>query len=146
MLEWIGLSSEAALWIAIASAATLLAALIVVPWIVIRIPADYFDHPRRTGAEWPRGRPWWRWICVISKNLLGGAFFVLGALMLVLPGQGLLTLLIAVALLDFPGKFRLQRWVVTRQGVIDSIDWIRGKAGKDPLVFDRRSTPESRRS
>jgi hypothetical protein len=65
--------------------------------------------------------------------------------MLVLPGQGLLTLLIAVALLDFPGKFRLQRWVATRRGVIDSINWIRKKAGRDPLVFGPATTSESRR-
>jgi hypothetical protein len=135
MLEWIGLSQTAAVWIAIVSTGMLIAALIAVPLLIVRIPDDYFAHPRRAGAVWNRKRPWFRWVWLIAKNALGGALFVAGALMLVLPGQGLLTLLIAVALLDFPGKFRLQRWIATRRGVIDSINWIRKKAGKQPLTL-----------
>jgi len=134
MLEWIGLSRTAAVWIAVVSTGMLIAALIAVPLLIVRIPADYFAHPRRAGAVWKRKHPWFRWVWLVAKNALGGALFVTGVLMLVLPGQGLLTLLIAVALLDFPGKFRLQRWVATRRGVIDSINWIRKKAGKQPLT------------
>lgn len=137
MLERIGLSSAAGWWIAVASAAMLFATLIAVPLVVVRIPVDYFAHPRRSDVEWPRGRPWFRLVWLIAKNVLGCALFVFGSLMLVLPGQGLLTLLIAIALLDFPGKYRLQRWVVMRNGVIRSINWIRTKADKDPLVLDR---------
>lgn len=137
MLEWIGLGKTAAWWIVIASAVMIFAALVAVPLLVVRIPADYFAHPHRSGAEWTRKRPGIRLAWLIAKNTLGCTFFVLGALMLVLPGQGLLTLLIAITLLDFPGKFRLQRWVVTRRGVIHSINWIRRSAGKGPLVFDR---------
>ena len=137
MLGWIGLSATAGWWIVIASAVTLFAALIATPLVVIRIPADYFTHPRRSGADWPRRRPRLRLIWVIAKNLLGCAFLVLGSLMLILPGQGLLTLLIAIALLDFPGKFRFQRWVITRRGVIQSINWMRKKAGRGPLVLSR---------
>ncbi len=135
MLERIGLSQTAAVWIAILSTGMLVVALVAVPLLIVRIPADYFAHPRRANAEWHRKVPWFRWIWLVAKNVLGGALFVAGALMLVLPGQGLLTLLIAVALLDFPGKFRLQQWVATRRGVIDSINWIRRKAGKEPLIL-----------
>jgi len=135
MLEWIGLSQTAAVWIATVSTGMLIAALIAVPILVVRIPADYFTHPRRAGAVWNRKNPWFRWVWLVAKNALGAALLVVGALMLVLPGQGLLTLLIAIALLDFPGKFRLQRWVAARRGVIDSINWIRRKAGKEPLAL-----------
>ena len=137
MLEWIGLSKAAAWWIVIASTVTLFLSLVAVPVLVIRMPANYFAHPDRSGSEWIRKRPWFRMAWLIAKNALGSAFFVLGVLMLLLPGQGLLTLLIAVALLDFPGKFRLQQWVATRRGVLASINWIRTKAGRPPLVLDR---------
>jgi len=137
MLEWIGLNKAAAWWIVIASMATLFLALVAVPLLIVRIPADYFAYPDRSGSEWIRKRPWFRLAWLIAKNGLGSAFLVLGALMLFLPGQGLLTLLIAVALLDFPGKFRLQRWVATRRGVLASINWIRTRAGRPPLVLDR---------
>jgi hypothetical protein len=145
MVEWIGLSRAAVWWIVIASAVMLFAALVAVPLLVVRIPTDYFAHPHRSDAAWIRKHPWLRLVWLIAKNALGCALLVLGALMLVLPGQGLLTLLIAVALLDFPGKFRLQRWVVTRRGVTESISWIRKKAGRDPLAFGRATTSESRR-
>ena len=146
MLEWIGLSHAAVLWIMTASAVMLFVALIVVPLVIVRIPADYFAPPHRSRVAWPRGRRWLRSVWLVAKNLLGCAFLLLGGLMLVLPGQGLLTLLLAAALLDFPGKFRLQRWIVTRRGVTESITWIRKKAGRDPLVFGRKTTSEFRRS
>ena len=39
-------------------------------------------------------------------------------------------------LLDFPGKYRLQRWVVTRKGVMGTVNWIRCQQGADPLELE----------
>jgi len=136
MLEWIGLPKEAVWWIVIASASMFGLALITAPLFVIRIPADYFSHLHRSDAEYPRRHAWFRWIWLILKNVLGIGFLFFGALMLVLPGQGILTILIGMTLLDFPGKFRLQRWAVSRKGVLDSINWVRSKRGKEPLTLD----------
>jgi len=137
MLEWLGLSSSVGWWILISSAGMFGLALITVPLLVLRIPADYFAHPGRDSAKYPRRHLWFRWIWLIAKNLVGLACLFFGALMLVLPGQGILTILIGIMLLDFPGKFRLQRWVVSRRGVLDSINWVRKRRGKAPLVLDR---------
>ena len=110
-------------------------ALIAAPLLVIRIPADYFSHSSRLAGSYPRKNSWFRWFWLVLKNVLGFGFLFLGALMLVLPGQGILTILIAFTLLDFPGKFRLQRWIVTRRGVLESINWVRKKAGREPLAL-----------
>lgn len=136
MLEWIGLPKEAVWWIVIAAASMFGLALIAVPPLVIRIPADYFAHPHRSGADYLRRHAWFRWIWLILKNVLGIGFLFFGVLMLVLPGQGILTILIGMTLLDFPGKFHLQRWAVSRKGVLDSINWVRSKRGKEPLTLD----------
>jgi hypothetical protein len=56
-----------------------------------------------------------------------------GLLMLLMPGQGLLTIAVAVMLLDFPGKFRLQRWLVKRESVWRTINWLRNRAKRQPL-------------
>lgn len=135
MLEWIGLSSAAIWWIVIVSVSVFGLALIAVPLFVIRIPADYFAHPHRADAEYPRRYSWFRWIWLIAKNMLGAGFLFFGMLMLVLPGQGILTIFIGITLLDFPGKFRLERWAVTRRGVLDSFNWVRKRWGKGPLVL-----------
>jgi len=136
MLEWIGLSPAAAWWIAMASAAMLFTGLTLVPVLIVRLPQDFFARPHRFGADWPRRTAWLRWFVVVAKNLLGAACLVLGALMLVLPGQGVMTVLIGVALLDFPGKHRLQRWIVGRRGVLDALNWIRRKRGRPPFSLD----------
>ena len=137
MLERIGLPAATAWWLLIASAAMFVLTLLAVPVLVVRIPSDYFADSDRSGSSYSPRFPWVRWIWLIIKNVLGVGFLFLGALMLVLPGQGILTILIGIMLLDFPGKFRLQRWVVSRKGVLDSINWIRKKRGREPLVLDR---------
>jgi len=135
MLEWIGLREETAFWIAVASAAMAFSGLILVPLVVIWLPADHFARPRRAARERCE-RGWLRLVGRAVKNALGLALLVLGAFMLVLPGQGVLTLLVAITLLDFPGKFRLERWAITRRGVMEAANWIRRKRGKDPLILD----------
>jgi hypothetical protein len=141
MLEWIGLPATAVWWAVIASAAMFGLTLLVIPWFVIRIPVDYFADSERTAADSPFRSLWTRWLFLIAKNLLGLGFLFFGLLMLVLPGQGILTILIALMLLDFPGKFRLQRWVVSRKGVLDAINWVRKRYQKEPLIFDPYAEP-----
>ena len=74
---------------------------------------------------------------IIGKNLIGYVFVVAGIIMLMLPGQGILTIVIGITLLDFPGKYRLERWVVSRRPVLRSINWVRRRAKRGPLVIDK---------
>jgi hypothetical protein len=67
------------------------------------------------------------------KNVLGLLLIIAGLVMLLVPGQGLLTVVVGLVLTDFPGKFRLQRWIVSRKSVWRSIQWLRKRAGKEPL-------------
>jgi hypothetical protein len=67
------------------------------------------------------------------KNLLGIFLIVAGLVMLLVPGQGLLTIAVGLVLTDFPGKFHLQRWIVARKSVWRSIGWLRKRTGKPPL-------------
>ena len=57
-----------------------------------------------------------------------------GLLMLVLPGQGILTLLAGLVLLDFPGKFLLLRWLARKDRILRSLNWIRKKGHKEPFA------------
>ncbi len=60
--------------------------------------------------------------------------------MLILPGQGLLTIILGVFVADFPGKWTLERKLVTNQNVFNAINWIRNKRGVEHLVFPEQST------
>jgi hypothetical protein len=56
-----------------------------------------------------------------------------GLVLLVLPGQGLLTMLAGLVLLDLPGKRAFERRVVARPRVLSALNWLRARAGREPL-------------
>ena len=136
MLEYIQTHETAMLWLAVGSAASFIGTLVLVPFLVVRIPEDYFSHTRRHHPPWAHHHPLIRAILLLLKNLLGVIFVFAGILMLVLPGQGLLTIVIGIILLDFPGKFRLERWIISHQPILKSINWLRVRAKRRPLIVD----------
>lgn len=104
------------------------ASLIALPILLVRIPSDHFVAPAkkvRVGSL--------QWFGRIAKNLVGALLLLLGIAMLVLPGQGILTILGALVLLDFPGKRRLERWLVLRPRVLTSLNRLRARAGRPPF-------------
>lgn len=134
LLTWLR-SNEAVLgWLAAASAATFVGSLVAVPWLVVRIPADYFARGHYRRLPWANRHPVVRALLHVGKNLIGGLFIVAGIAMLVLPGQGILTIVIGILLLDFPGKRELERRIVARPAILHSINWLRRRGGKPPLV------------
>lgn len=114
----------------------LIATLLFVPWAVVRIPPDYFRNGRRHPVPWSSYHPVLRLLLLLGKNLLALLLLVMGLAMLVLPGQGLLTILIGLLLLDFPGKFVVERWLVSRGPLLKAINWLRHKRQRPPLVVD----------
>ncbi|WP_447980744.1 hypothetical protein [Candidatus Nitrospira bockiana] len=54
--------------------------------------------------------------------------------MLVLPGQGVLAILVGLTLLDFPGKRQLQSRLVRQRKVLESLNGIRRKFHRPPLL------------
>jgi hypothetical protein len=123
------------LYLGLFSVVLFLATLVLIPWLVLRIPVDYFVNDSRTDLRWKNQHPLIRGMLLIGKNILGGVFLLLGMLMLVLPGQGLLTILMGVVLLDFPGKFAFEVWLMQRRPIHRSVNWIRQRGGREPLRF-----------
>ena len=119
------------------TATTMVVSLISVALIVVRIPTDYFagDTPPRL---WADRHPLVRWPLLIFKNLLGVTLVALGAVMALpgVPGQGILTMLIGAMLINFPGKRKMERWLIGRRGVLTAINKIRGRYGRPPLQLD----------
>jgi hypothetical protein len=107
--------------------------LVAVPWLVVRIPADYFHHRRAFFELGETAHPLVRGAAFMLKNILGIIFLLLGIAMLFLPGQGILMILLGLMFLDFPGKFALERRLILIPAVHRAIDWIRKKAGRPPL-------------
>lgn len=123
------------IWVlGIASAAMLVISAMLIPFLIVRLPADFYaenSHRRRIFQD----RPLLRMAFLVTKNTLGAVLFITGVLLLVLPGQGILTILAALALLDFPGKRSLEMRILHRPAIMKSINWLRQRAGRQPLSF-----------
>ena len=127
--------------------ATFIVSTVVVAWLVLRLPATYFcdAYPRDV---WSNRRPVLRWTAFLLKNLLGLLLVVLGGIMSlpVVPGPGILMLVLGVMLLDFPGKRRLEQWLVRRATVLRAMNRLRQRYGKPPLLVEGGGAPAIRHS
>ena len=135
MLDWLRAQSTLAWWLLGLSILTFVGSLIAVTWMVVRMPADYFTHRKPMGDSRRSRHPLIRGTMHVLKNLLGFVLVVAGLVMSIppIPGQGVLTILIGLSLLDFPGKWNLQLRIVKAAPVRKSIDWIRTKYHRPPL-------------
>ena len=111
--------------------------LAIVSVIMVKIPADYFKKDRSREVL-PDSHPAIRFIAVVGKNILGVLLVVVGILLSLpgVPGQGILTILLGIMLLDFPGKRTLERKLVSRPQVLKTINKLREKFDKPKLVLD----------
>lgn len=102
-----------------------------IPVIIAWMPEDYFV---RISSRQLRRRPF-RQVLHVLKNILGAVLLLSGILLLLLPGQGILTMVIGISLIDFPGKHRLQLRLVRMPKIRQSIQWIRAKVHHKPLLI-----------
>jgi hypothetical protein len=110
--------------------------LAIVSVILIKLPADHFSKKRKT-KFWTGPNPALHAAKVIGKNLLGILLVAVGVVLSLpgVPGQGLLTILLGVMLLDFPGRDRLEQKLLSKQSIVNTINRLRGRFGKPPLVL-----------
>ncbi len=102
-----------------------LATVVLVPLLLVRMPADYLVRQEHAGKRNP--------VVVLLKNIAGLVLVLLGIAMLLLPGQGVLTLILGLSLVDFPGRRRLERHLMTRPPVLKAINALRRRASRPPL-------------
>jgi hypothetical protein len=118
------------IWTAAIAAALLVGTLVIAGVVAIYLPPTYFSGAR---SKWSNTHPAIYWTMLVAKNLLGIALIVAGIAMLVLPGQGLLTMLIGLVLLDIPGKRKFEAALIRRTQMLDSLNRWRAKFGRAPL-------------
>ncbi|MDX1964186.1 MAG: PGPGW domain-containing protein [Pirellulales bacterium] len=109
-----------------------LAGLAAVQWLLVRIPRDYFTRaapPPSPATASPASR--WGWWFV--RNVLGLLLLVAGIAMLILPGPGIIAMLLSLTLLDFPGRRTLERYLFRQRLVHRSMNSLRKKYGVEPL-------------
>ncbi len=110
---------------------------VAVAIVMVKIPPDYFSSTHK--REFMTDKPFLvRWGAVIAKNLLGLFLIALGILLSLpgVPGQGFLTILLGLIMLDIPGKRPLEAKIISRPAVLNAINSLRTKYNKLPLIVD----------
>jgi hypothetical protein len=130
MEQW--LSKDTLIWVSTFSGIGLLAVAIVTPWLIVRMPEDFFSRPQR--YDWLGRKPASVRIPFrILKNLLATALVIVGVVMFLTPASGLFPILLGVVLADVPGKLKLQRWILCRKTVRKTMNWLRRKFHRKPV-------------
>ncbi len=130
--QWIPV--DVLIGLTVASVIGFIGSLIAIPLILVRLPADYFDT--RIPRHWMKNHhPLLRLLGLVVKNVVGVVFVFVGFAMIFLPGQGLLTMLIGVSLMDFPRKRELEAKMVGQPTLLGIINAMRHKFDKPPLTL-----------
>ena len=119
--------------IALASGIMLAVSVIAVPWVILRLPVDALQRPNPL-KSYQRRHPILRALLFAVRNAIGLPLLILGVFMLVAPGQGLLTILLALGIMEFPGKWRLEHAILERKSVFRTLNWIRRKGHKPEFL------------
>jgi hypothetical protein len=130
-------SGRSLVWVILISVFTFVFSLAITVLVLIKLPDTYFKASH--GREfWVERHPVLRWGGLVGKNLLGAVLVLLGVIMSLpgVPGQGVLTILLGVMLLDFPGKRGLELKLVSRPKVLRAINRIRSRFDRPPLLLD----------
>jgi archaellum biogenesis protein FlaJ (TadC family) len=111
------------------------AGMAIVAAVFVRLPEDYFSRtgPHRTDDV----HPLLRWSMLILKNIVGAVIVVMGIVLTMpgVPGPGILTILLGMMMMDFPGKRRFERWLISRPGVFAAVNRLRQRYGRPAFTL-----------
>lgn len=133
LLDWLSGHGEALAWLGLASALMLVLSVLGLPWVLAALPADWFVRESAPSLE---QHPFLRASLTLLRNVFGWLLVLAGLAMLVLPGQGLLTIFLGLALVDLPHKRRFERALLRRKGIRSAVDQLRRKRGAAPLILE----------
>lgn len=105
--------------------------------VLVKIPVHYFSS--NYVQDFMPGKPWLvRWSAVIIKNIFGIFLILLGIVLSLpgVPGQGILTILLGLIMVDIPGKRPLEARIIKRPTVLAMANNLRARYNKPPLIMD----------
>ena len=135
IVNWITQHQSALGWVALFSSLAFSCSLVVMPFVVIHLPHDYFarqEHPDSKSNRYSLTQIFF----VIGKNVIGWVLLFAGVLMLFLPGPGLLSMLLGLVFATVPGKKRMIKKILGVAAVRTVIASMREKRNKLPLILD----------
>jgi len=112
------------------SALIFVVSLIFTPFLVSKIPHDYFTNAKYHKLEI---KHFGHLVAVVGRSILGFSLVILGFVMLFTPGQGILAIIVGLFLMEFPGKKRLERKIIGNEVTFRALNWMREKFKQPPF-------------
>ena len=112
---------------------TIVTSIVIIPYIILNLTPDYFLYKRQPMFKYKHR--FIRYFVLIIKNVFGYILFLLGIIMLFIPGQGLLSIALGILLINFPGKKKVEKKMFSNKKVNKIINIIRNKFGKEEIFF-----------
>lgn len=132
---WLENNSYILFYLGIISVLIFIFSIVGLRLFIIAIPSDYFINKKRVSAL--RDNSILLWVFYkIFKNIIGYIFIAIGLLALVLPGQGILMILIGLMMSDYPKKFDLEKKIIKINTVRKSVNWIRIKSNVEKIKLN----------
>ena len=135
IFSWSSINSDLLFLLGSLSIFILIISVFMMVLIISFLPEDYFKSENRNLISSVQNSryPLLKLLVLITKNFFGVLLLLSGILMLVLPGQGILTIITGLVFIDYPGKYKFERKLLRQKGVINSINWIRSRLSKPSL-------------
>lgn len=135
IISWSTMNSDLLFLLGSLSIFILITSVFMMVLIISFLPEDYFKSENRNLISSVQNSryPLLKLLLLITKNFFGVLLLLSGILMLVLPGQGILTIITGLVFMDYPGKYKFERKLLRQKGVINSINWIRSRLSKPSL-------------
>jgi hypothetical protein len=135
IISWSSMNSDLLFLLGSLSIFILTISVFMMVLIISFLPEDYFKSENRNLISSVQNSryPLLKLLVLITKNFFGVLLLLSGILMLVLPGQGILTIITGLVFMDYPGKYKFERKLLRQKGVINSINWIRSRLSKPSL-------------
>jgi hypothetical protein len=135
IISWSSMNSDLLFLLGSLSIFILIISVFMMVLIISFLPEDYFKSENRNLISSVQNSryPLLKLLVLITKNFFGILLLVSGILMLVLPGQGILSIITGLVFIDYPGKYKFERKLLRQKGVINSINLIRSRLSKPPL-------------
>jgi len=135
IISWSSMNSDLLFLLGSLSIFILIISIFMMVLIISFLPEDYFKSENRNLISNVQNSryPLLKLLALITKNFFGVLLLLSGILMLVLPGQGILTIITGLVFIDYPGKYKFERKLLRQKGVINSINWIRSRLSKPSL-------------
>lgn len=127
--EFQSMFGESVITIGVVSFVIFIGSLAFTLWLLIKLPHDYWLQYQQQQRSHDHFLIWW------LRNLLAAFLALAGVAMLVLPGQGLLTLLIALIVSNFSWKHKAILKLLQHEKIRSSLNVIRRRFHRKPFTF-----------